>query len=240
MNNKTNLEVCKELAIEFLNFEPEPIDCPVPLLIQHPYISNAIVSYKDDNGQIRMANILEEPDKFEYTKSYITQKIKKGSLDTIFALMLNKYHLAYLKYAKPFMSKEDFEKYLAYAWVASENPNQDVNVSINEFIQWFKNADRNNLMEEDELEYYNNLPDEVNVYRGIAVGRAEQNGLSWTCNYDTAKWFENRFNTENQKGYIIKGTIEKNDIFAYFNGRNEDEILCNSKKIKNIERLKEN
>ena len=122
-------------------------------------------------------------------------------------------------------------------WIMSENPNQDANISIDEFIKWFSQADRKNLMNKEEMQYFNNLPDEVNIYRGIAVGRAEQDGLSWTCNYDTAKWFANRFNHGDKTGYIVKGTIAKKDIFAYLNGRNEDEILCNSKKIYNVERV---
>ena len=121
----------------------------------------------------------------------------------------------------------------------SENPNQDANITIEEFVQWFSQADRKNLMEKDELEYYNNLPETVKIYRGVAVGRAEQQGLSWTCNYETAKWFSQRFDRADEKGYIIKGEIAKKDIFAYLNGRNEDEILCNSSKVMNKEIIKE-
>lgn len=236
---KTDLNACKELAIAFLNFEPKLEDSFIPLFVVHPYIDSAIISYKDNNGKFEMINIFEEPDKFEQAKSRITNLIQAGDINTILSLMLNKYHLAYLKYAKPYLSKRDFEKYLAYAWVMSENPNQDINVSINELIQWFKDANRKNLMEKEELEYYNALPEIVNIYRGIAVGRAEQNGLSWTCNYETAKWFSKRFDNNNDRGYIIKGEIAKEDIFAYFNGRDEDEIFCNSKKVKNIKRIKE-
>lgn len=234
---QTDLKALQALAISFLNLEPKPIK-EVPLLVTHPFIDSRIVGYKN-NEEFEMIDIFDQPEKFEKVKLQLSNSITNGTLETIFARMLNKYHLSFLKYAKPYMSKRDFERFLAYAWVASENPNQDINVSIPELISWFKTADRKNLMEKEELNYYNALPEEVNIYRGIAVGRAEQQGLSWTCNYETAKWFSQRFDRADEKGYIIKGKIAKKDIFAYLNGRNEDEILCNSSKVMNKEIIKE-
>lgn len=236
MNKETDILACKKIAIDFLNIEPEPIE-ELPILVIHPFIDSRVIACESESGDMEIVDIFEKPEKFEKAKSQIEKRIMQGNLETIFAIMLNKYHLAFLKYAKPYISKEDFERHLAYAWVASENPNQDINVSIPELIKWFKSSERSNLMEKDELEYYNKLPDTVNVYRGIAVGRAEQDGLSWTCNIETAKWFANRFNTDNRKGYVIEGKISKENIFAYFNNRGEDEILCNSKMITSIRRI---
>lgn len=232
----TNLSECRKLALAFLNLEPEPIN-DLPFFVQHPFFDCKKVPYNDADGNIKFADIFDDPDKFEQSKKPIADQILNGDLCTIFCRMLAKYHLSYLKYAKPYMSKKDFETWLAYAWVESENPNQDINVSIPTFIQWFKSANRKHIMNEVELQYYNQLPKTVTIYRGVAVNRAEQQGLSWTCNLDTAKWFAHRFDTENELGYVLKGEIAKPDIFAYFNRRGEDEILCNSQKVKNIERM---
>ena len=149
------------------------------------------------------------------------------------------YRFTFLKYAKPYLSKEEFDKTLARCWITCENPNQDKNVQIRTFIGWFKKADKKTIMNEEEYEYYRNLPDIVEVYRGVAVSRAEQEGLSWTCKYETAEWFSRRFDNEAESkyGYILKGRINKEDVFAYFNSRGEDEILCNSSKVYNIERI---
>lgn len=226
MAMKTNLEACRQLAIAFLNFEPEPIK-EIPFMITHPFFDGRHVALGCE-----LIDIVESPDKFQEIKLEIQAQIESKDLNFIFYRMLPKYHLAYLKFAKPYMSKSDFEERLAMAWITSENPNQDVNVSIGKFIQWFKAADKSNLMTAAELEYYNALPEVITVYRGIAVGRAEKQGLSWTCNYNTAEWFANRFNYGDKKGYVIKGQIAKADVFAYFNRRNEDELVCNSRKIK--------
>lgn len=233
MNNKTNLPELQQLAIAFLYLEPQ-VNAHLPVFIDHPYFNNRILVSEEHE----FVDIINQPDEFEKIRERFKQKILDGNLCTIFGLMLTKYHLTFLKHAKSYMSKIDFEKHLACAWVSSENPNQDINVPIRTLISWFSKANKTNLMHSDELKYYNNLPDKVEIYRGIAVGRAEQEGLSWTCNYDTAKWFAGRFDTDEQKGYILKGVIKKEDIFAYLNSRDEDEILCNSKKIINIERIK--
>lgn len=228
MYKETNLEQAKHVAIAFLNLEPKRV-APFPTLVYHPYLDCSMIP--GINGGI--VDIFEDPQSFEAYKKKMESVIWNGNLDTIFAYIRKPYQLSYLKHAKSFLSKKDFDTYLAYVWISSENPNQDVNVPIRTLISWFKQANRKYLMEPQELQYYNQLPPIVKIYRGVAVGRAQQEGLSWTCNYNTAAWFANRFNTANKNGYIIQGEIRKEDIFAYFNGRNEDEILCNSAKVFN-------
>lgn len=224
---QTNLQEVRNMAILFLNSEPKPLLLNV--LVDHPYFDSIYLPCIDDHG--KFFNVLEDEFQLVKYKTKMQELIMNSDLDHILALMLPKYHLAFLKYIKPYLSKKDFDNHLAYIWVASENPNQDKNVGIRTLISWFKQANKKYLMSEDELEYYRNLPDVVNVYRGVAVGRAASNGLSWTCNYKTAEWFANRFNTGNRRGYVIKGKINKADIFAYFNSRGEDEVLCNSTKV---------
>ena len=245
MPKTTDLTAVKAMAIKFLDIKPEPIDNPVVAglgYINHPFFESSIIpTLKTVNGkqEYGFADIFKDTEELKKAKDCIKEEIINGNLGTIFARLVKKYRLTFLKFIKPYLSKNDFEKILIEQWIMSENPNQDANITIEEFVQWFSQADRKNLMEKDELEYYNNLPETVKIYRGVAVGRAEQQGLSWTCNYETAKWFSQRFDRADEKGYIIKGEIAKKDIFAYLNGRNEDEILCNSSKVMNKEIIKE-
>lgn len=245
MLKTTDLTAVKAMAITFLNFEPEPIDNPVVAglgYINHPFFESSIIpTLKIVNGkqEYGFADIFKDTEEYEKAKDRIKKEIMNGNLGTIFARLVKKYRLTFLKFIKPYMNKNDFEKILIEQWIMSENPNQDNNITIDEFIQWFKASDRKNLMNKEELEYYKALPDTVKIYRGVAVGRAEQQGLSWTCNYETAKWFSQRFDRADEKGYIIKGEIAKKDIFAYLNDRDEDEILCNSNKVFNKEIIRE-
>lgn len=227
----TNIESIKGMAKNFLYLEPNVIP-EMPFLIQHPFFDYRLMMLPDKQG----IDIIDEPEKFNELRKKYEEQIDNADLSKLFAMILDKYHLTFLKFVKDYMSNTDFSQYLAYAWVNSENPNQDVNVSVKELIKWFKETDRKALMSEEEFAYYNKLPDIVQVYRGVAVGRAETVGLSWTCNYKTAAWFAGRFNSGNQFGYILCAKVRKEDVFAYFNGRGEDEILLNSSRIFDVEK----
>ena len=232
MRKTTNLNSLKELANAFLHLEPV-FNKDVPFTITHPYIESLVTS--DLKGGLLNIRI---PDQWEkLIQIYSDQITKANSIEDIMYRIRLPYHFAFLKYAKQYMSKKDFDKWLGTTWTSSENPNQDKNVTINQFITWFKAADKKLLMEEEDYKVYAELPEEITIYRGVAVGRAKQKGLSWTCNIDTARWFSKRFDTDKKKGYILKAKIKKSDVFAYFNTRNEDEILCNSKNIYDIERI---
>ena len=60
-------------------------------------------------------------------------------------------------------------------------------------------------------------------------------GLSWTIDKSVAEWFARRFGHDGDKCYVFTGTINKKDIFALFSSRNEKEVVCDYRKIKNIQ-----
>jgi hypothetical protein len=112
-------------------------------------------------------------------------------------------------------------------WIAVEYPNHDINVSTTEFMSMFRKAKKKFLMNQDEQSVFNNLPENITVYRGIQKN-ATTNALSWTLDKNVAKWFANRFN---HNGQIIEATINKKYVFAYIDGRGEKEIVLNYKKL---------
>ena len=52
---------------------------------------------------------------------------------------------------------------------------------------------------------------------------------------NVAEWFARRFGHNGDKCYIFTGIINKKDILALFNSRNEKEVVCDYRKIKNIQ-----
>ena len=113
-----------------------------------------------------------------------------------------------------------------------ENPNGDVNVSVALAARWFRLADKKSLMYDDEYETYTNLPESFIVYRGVTPGR-NPNGMSWTREHDKAEWFSNRFG----EGYVLKGTVNKKDVLAFFSRRGEEEIVIEAKNVKNKQKI---
>ncbi len=110
----------------------------------------------------------------------------------------------------------------------------DINCSVAEIVRWFKSADKHILMTEEEYKIYENLPDNVMVFRGVGK-KSNPYGISWTFDRDVAQWFSERFKVTDKKGekeYIEKATIDKKYILAYFNGRDEQEVIVDIYKIK--------
>ena len=232
----TKIKELRTLAKTFLYLEPTP--CEIPFIIIHPYFDSVMQGTYNENKELELVDI-REPENLQKVQSNIEKMIENADLSTLIGMIRPPYHFAFLKYGKPYISKKEFDEYLAYMWVNCENPNQDANLSLKDAVKWFKAADKHTIMSDEEYEYYSKLPDEVEIYRGIGVGRAEKEGLSWTDKRKTAHWFAHRFDCGDDKGYILKAKIKKSDILAYFNGRNEDELLCDSSKIYNVLREQE-
>lgn len=180
--------------------------------------------------------ILTNPEDYNEWEDKLFNLIDRTELVTKLFFLINKpYLLTVLKFVKPYLSLTDFSNLLSYAWTSSENPNKDVNVSVNTLIKWFEEADKLSLMDKEEYITYQNLPNELILYRGID-SKSNPKGISWTRNLETAKWFANRFSTSNN--YILKAKITKKDMLCYFSSRNEDEIIVNTQNIK-TEKIRE-
>ena len=87
-------------------------------------------------------------------------------------------------------------------------------------------------MNEEECAAYRSLENPVTVYRGVTSYNAKNiKALSWTLDRDTAEWFAHRFGEE---GAVYKAQIPKEHILAYFNGRNESEVVVNPQYLEQI------
>ena len=148
-------------------------------------------------------------------------------------MMLNKtYGLTFLKYAKQYLSTEDLTAILADAWMRSENPNMDANVTKSELVSMFEKADKTMIMTDEERKRLSEFGETVTVYRGVTPYNARNvKALSWTVDKKKAEWFAHRFG---ENGTVYTARIKKADVLAFFMGRNESEIVLNPKKLEQI------
>lgn len=104
-------------------------------------------------------------------------------------------------------------------------------MSKEKLIKMIKLAEKSPLLQSD----IDDLSDEnsVTIYRGVKVNNYR--GLSWTVDKGVAEWFARRFGHDGDKCYVFTGTIKKKDILALFSSRNEKEVVCDYRKIKNIQ-----
>lgn len=219
---KTNIEKLKETLNLFLMLEVEKIDA-MPFMVQHPIFEYSVL-YDEERNPISIL----EPEGLEKIRKQTRKKIEQcKSASQCMMIMRKSYYLTFLKFTKEYLSNEDFSKLLAFAWVSSEAPNNDVNVSQAEILKWFNNAEKEKLMREEDFCTYTELPGRITVYRGIGT-KSRENGISWTLDKEKATWFARRFS----EGYVIQGTVEKKDILAFFNDRKEKEVIISPRNVK--------
>ena len=193
------------------------------LILSHPFTNTSFVGGMK-NGEQCILNIYDNDDDYIIWRNQIFKAIDKSDINRISYLINKPFLLTWFKFINYYLSEKDYAELLSYIWVTQENPNCDVNVSINEVIQFFKKANKKLLMNKEDYSIYNNLPKEFEVYRGVSPGR-NLNGISYTTNRKKAEWFMHRFEKENKKGKLLKATIKKENVLAYFNTRDEEEIV---------------
>lgn len=115
-------------------------------------------------------------------------------------------------------------------WTMQENFYR-CGISKEKLIKMMKMAEKSPLLQSD----IDDLSDEdtVTIYRGVKVNNYR--GLSWTIDKNIAEWFASRFGHNGDKRYMFTGIINKKDILALFSSRNEKEVVCDYRKIKNIQ-----
>jgi len=134
---------------------------------------------------------------------------------------------------KQIQSKMDDETYwqiLAEVYTDSENLRQNQG-SIRQLLT-AKRPQREAMMHDEEKAIVQGLPDSVTVYRGY--GFTNSKGWSWTLEKEKAVWFAERFACLGGVPRVATGKVSKKDIIAYFDGREEKEIVCDPKTILEI------
>lgn len=231
MLQRTDLQQIKKLAHAFLKFEPVPTGFAA--IVKHPFTDSSYVAINYSNKDYRTANILNDNTAKEVWRDSISSLIDNASTPRYIYMALTKsYRFAFLKYAMRYMSRQDFSEYLADAWVLCEAPNSDLNFTQRQMVGLFKRADPRILMSEDDYERLQELDDIVTVYRGVTEYNADRvKALSWTLDQETAEWFAHRFNED---GTVYEAQISREHILAFFDVRNESEVIVDPKYLMNI------
>lgn len=204
-----------------------------PIIVQHPFTSSGLTVI---GGATEIIDITESTQNLQRWREYISKKIDRADDVIAVYIMLNKtYGLTFLKYAKQYLSAKDLSEILADAWIRSENPNMDANVTKSELAAMFEQADKAALMTDEERKRLSAMDDIITIYRGITPYNAKNvRALSWTTDIKKAEWFANRFG---QSGTVYKTQISKAKVLAYFTSRGESEIIVNPKEIKNLQAI---
>ena len=231
MRKETNMAGVRSVAKALLMLDINLTDYS-PMIVQHPFTASGMVAAPTENG-LAMLDITQGDENLSAWRGLMVKQIDQAKNAYHIYMMLNKpYALSFLSLAEPHLSKKDFSEILADAWIRSENPNMDKNFVKKSLVDMFKKADQSILMDGEEKEVFDSFDDTVTIYRGVTSYNAKNiKALSWTTDYQTAEWFAHRFGEE---GTVYEAQISKEHILAFFNGRNESEVIVDPKYLTDI------
>ena len=161
--------------------------------------------------------------------NYLNKKFKRNKEKAEKAIENRDYRSYLNSYEKPYklppliviFGIEDVDdklkaELLADTWTSAEGPS----VCRKHWVKLFKYFKKRKelLMTEEEFEFFNNLPEEITIYRGAESIK----GISWTLSKEKAEWFAKRFEIN---GTVFEKTVKKSDCFCYLNERQEEEII---------------
>jgi len=232
VRRETDLEQLKRLAKTFLYFDIQLTDFS-PLIVKHPFTTSGITGLRGDDGGIVMADLVNNPEDMDRWRAAVSAQLDEADSAFQLHMMVDKsYALGFLKYAEPYLSEKDFGQILSSAWIANEAPNSDPNISKHRFVRMFRATSPEYLMDAEELSQLQEMDDTVTIYRGVTShNQTSIKALSWTLDRDKAEWFAHRFGEE---GTVYEAQIDKENILALFNGRNEAEVIVDPRHLKNI------
>lgn len=232
MRKETDLAKVKRTAHLFLDLDIQLTDYS-PMVVSHPFTNSGIVGFRDDDGNISVGNLIENPADLTRWRQQVGEQIDQAdNAYEVFLQISKPYYLAFLKYAAPALSEKDLGQMLSSAWILNEMPNQDPNISKGELVNLFHSVSPEYLMDAEEQQQYQELEDPVTIYRGVTSYNAKNiRALSWTLDRDTAEWFAHRFGEE---GTVYEAQIQKSYILAFFGGRNESEVIVDPKHLEQI------
>jgi len=75
-----------------------------------------------------------------------------------------------------------------------------------------------------ERNHLKSLGESITVYRGCRAGMELE--MSWTLSLDVARMFaQGQFDLLNVDAFVISTEVHKEDVYAYFDGKKENEIV---------------
>ena len=132
------------------------------------------------------------------------------------------------------LSDCEFWEHLASIYMTSDY-NKDVLQVLKQIFNTSKRKDIHCMMTQEEQQFLNSLPDEIEIHRGMSISESKKKnyGMSWSLSKKVAEFFAYeyilRINTDEERT-VVTQKIPKSEVIAYLNRRQEEEILWVGKK----------
>ena len=175
--------------------------------------------------------------KINFKQGQLDEAISQQNWDKVFMLIEKPFRLNWLE-ENIDLIKDDKQYYnfLKDAYMMTEFPMNGFS-NYRDLLDLFYARENSKLMlDKDELELLNSLPNEVKIWRGVKVDDVlddDNIGLSFTLNKDKAIWFAERFSQAGvSQAILIEAVVKRDDILSIFLNRDEEEVIVNPEDIK--------
>lgn len=189
-------------------------------MIRHPLLY-AVPYLKDMNAVYNL--------QFKQRKVLFDKAIVEGNWSQVLAFTERPYRIETLYRLRSKIKRHElYWEMLAYVYTDTENlwNNEKMVLEMFKDMRPAKYA----LMTIDERRHLDSLPDKIRVYRGHQT--RNRRGMAWTTDVIKAQFFAHRFG--NRDGRITSGSVNKRDVYAYFDGRGESEIVTDPFRVHNL------
>ena len=231
MDKNTQLDKIKQRAKALLDVGIITTDYS-PMIVSHPFTKSGIVLIPDEEDFAQL-NIVDNKTAFVKWKSLMQKQIDNArNVFEIYFMLNDSYSLLFFNNINEFLTEEEYGKLLSHAWTNNEYANSDANVDKKTLLNFFKKANKQYLLNEEEQQEFKDFDDQFTIYRGVTNhNKSNIRALSWTLSPTTANFFATRFGS---KGKIYRATIDKNHVYAYFTSKGESEVIVDPKYLQNI------
>jgi len=216
--------------------------------IKHPLVNEIVIGQLDEKipENFKMAVLPKGYDAETFGEAYVVKinfkqdlldkAIDRQDWDEVFMLLSKPYRLSWLEENYDLITDEKaYYEFLKDAYIQSEFPMSGF-YEYEDLLKLFWNYDKPKLMmDSDELGFYNSLPNELTIWRGIRVEEEldEDNiGFSFTLDKERAEWFAKRFSQDGiGTPMLIEAKVDKDKILSVFLNRGEEEVLVSPDNI---------
>ena len=213
-----NIDKIRELTIQLAKDCRFEIACGF-LVTGHPFAEQNPVMVNID-GNVNFYNITDKKGNKDYLKA-LAKIFERFDVKGLYYLVRTPFKFEWLQMCKPYLQTDTFTELFSRAWTHVEFPNTS-SIPPETLIEWFKEAKKEQLMDEDDLAAYHQLPEELTLYRGVPQNGVVL-GLSWTTDLKTAEFFKNR--TGSRGGKIYSAVVPKSAALAFYGDREEQEVV---------------
>ena len=213
-----DVDKVRELTLQLAKDFPIRIENDF-IVVGHPFIDHnpAMFIVK---GKMKLFNVTEEKGFNGYLK-FLAKFFKELSIEQLFSTVRMPFKFEWLRVCKPYLRPDTFTNLFTKTWVYVEFPNTS-SVLPETLVEWFKEAKKEQLMNEDNLSAYNQLPEVLTLYRGVPK-KGTVLGLSWTTDLKTAQFFKNW--QQQRGGKIYSVVVPKSAVLAFYGDREEQEVV---------------